>query len=160
MRRDILLLSIHPRYARWIFNGMKTIELRRVRPRVTKGDWVLVYVTSPLKILIGGCRVERLIEAPLPSLWSEVRHGACVSRAVFDEYYAGTQTGFAIVFGEVRRLDHPIGLRRLRELLPDFRPPQCYRYLSLQDVESLGIAGHWLGESSPEPGNRAIIVGR
>lgn len=141
MRRDLLLLSIHPQHAARIFNGTKKVELRRVRPRIARGDWVLIYVTSPLKVLVGGCRVERIIEASLPNLWREVEHWACVSREVFDEYYLGATTGFGIVFDMIKLLDHPIDLKRLRECWPDFRPPQCYRYLPFRDVDSLGIVG-------------------
>jgi len=54
----VLLLSIQPKYANLIFEGKKTTELRRVRPRVNQGDFVLIYVSSPDKVLLGSCEVE------------------------------------------------------------------------------------------------------
>jgi predicted transcriptional regulator len=45
---NILLLSIRPEYANKIFDRTKTVELRRVRPRLlNEGDRVVVYVSSP-----------------------------------------------------------------------------------------------------------------
>ncbi|MEM9926802.1 MAG: ASCH domain-containing protein, partial [Cyanobacteria bacterium P01_D01_bin.50] len=42
MPANILLLSIKPEYASKIFSGQKTVELRRVRTRLTIDDIVLV----------------------------------------------------------------------------------------------------------------------
>ena len=62
MLRKILLLSIHPEHAKNIFDGIKTVELRRTRPRLSKCDQVLVYVSSPTKALVGAFEVKKVIE--------------------------------------------------------------------------------------------------
>ncbi|MDD2620893.1 MAG: ASCH domain-containing protein [Syntrophomonadaceae bacterium] len=59
---NALLLSIHPEYARMIFEGTKKVELRKICPRrVASGDYVFVYVTSPIQMLIGYFEIEKII---------------------------------------------------------------------------------------------------
>ena len=59
----MVLLSIKPKYADKIFNGTKTVELRRICPKVTEGDLILVYVSSPVKALVGEFEVKKIVEA-------------------------------------------------------------------------------------------------
>ena len=54
-------MSIKPKYANLIFAGTKTIELRRVCPKVGLGDLVLVYVSSPRMALVGGFEVAGIV---------------------------------------------------------------------------------------------------
>ncbi|HEY9294972.1 MAG TPA: hypothetical protein VIQ31_01115, partial [Phormidium sp.] len=64
MPNTILLLSIKPEYAKKIFKDQtKKVELRRVRTRLTEGDIVLVYVSSPEKVFVGSFEVEGVIES-------------------------------------------------------------------------------------------------
>jgi predicted transcriptional regulator len=44
-----------------IFAGTQTIELRRVCPKVSPGDLVLVYVSSPRMAWVGGFEVAGII---------------------------------------------------------------------------------------------------
>lgn len=47
-----ILLSVHPKYCELIFNGKKTIEVRKTRPKLKPPFEVLVYMTKPKKRLI------------------------------------------------------------------------------------------------------------
>ncbi len=58
MENTVLLLSMQPEYAKKIFNGEKTVELRRVRPKLIAGDLVLVCASCPQKALLGLFVVE------------------------------------------------------------------------------------------------------
>ena len=83
MPNEILLISIKPKYAEQIFNGEKTVELRRVKTRLTTGDLVLVYVTSPKQALIGYFKVEKVIlvenlQDNLQKFWQQVEDSACL----------------------------------------------------------------------------------
>lgn len=142
--KSILLLSIHSQYAERIFNGAKTVELRRVRPRVQEGDWVLVYVPSPVKAIVGGFRVRSVVEAEPRDLWCRVKHFACVSRQKFDTYYAGASIGFGIFLYNPRLLKHPISLGYLRQFWPSFRAPQGYHYVPIDAISFLGITDQML----------------
>lgn len=43
-----ILLSVHPKYCKLIFNGEKTIEVRRTRPKLEPPFEVLVYCTKQM----------------------------------------------------------------------------------------------------------------
>lgn len=141
MPADILLLSIRPEYASKIFDGTKTVELRRTRPRLQAEDWVLVYVSTPVQALIGMFQVDRVVAKVPTRLWSMVRDRAGITREQYDLYYAGADMAYGIFLKTARALPNPIYLGYLRRLFTGFQPPQSYRYLtsdqaSLIDSES------------------------
>jgi len=126
---NAIMLAIRPCYADKIFNGSKTVELRRVRPRnIHKGDLVLLYVSSPVKSLAGGFVIDEIIEKPLKELWKSVRKRAGVTRKEFYSYYKGISMGIGISFSECRQLPNPIELQNLKKQISDFQPPQNFRY--------------------------------
>lgn len=125
-----LLLSIKPEYATKIFDGNKTVELRRVLPKVKKGDLVLVYVSSPVKALVGAFKVEKVISSKPVELWDLVCNNAGITKLEFDNYFSGATKGYGICFSEIWILPQPIQLQQLKEIWPGFRPPQGYHYLS------------------------------
>ncbi|MBI4320056.1 MAG: ASCH domain-containing protein [Chloroflexi bacterium] len=135
MSHKVLLLSIHPVYVDRIFEGTKKVELRRIRPEVVSGDWVFVYATSPVRALIGAFEVERVVEALPHNLWDKVQNDAGITRKQFDAYYLGASIGFGIFVSRTWSFPEPLELVRLRQLLPNFRPPQAYRYLTDDEAE-------------------------
>lgn len=134
MTRDALLLSIRPEYANKIFDGTKTVELRRTRPRLEAGGRVLVYVSTPVKALVGMFEVGRVMEAHPSLLWSHVREHAGITRWQFDHYFIGADRAYGIFLTSPRQLPMPIELGHLRELIEGFVPPQSYRYLTHDEV--------------------------
>jgi predicted transcriptional regulator len=146
MTANAILLSIRPKYAKKIFDGSKTVELRKVRPkRIGSGTLILVYVSSPIKSLVGAFKVDRITEKPLNALWNVVRNKAGITREEFDTYYAGTSTGVAIFFDEAWCLPEPIALEDLRDRLSEFYPPQDFRYAKVSELTLPQIAG-FLGD--------------
>ena len=122
MAGEILLLSIRPEHADKIFDGSKRVELRRVRPRVTSGDLVLVYVSTPVRALVGAFDVTRVVEAQPQILWEQVKEDAGISREQFDSYYRGAAKAYGIVVGNVRQLPEPVMLHRLKKNLLRLSP--------------------------------------
>lgn len=134
-----LLLSIRPEHAKKIFNGTKLVELRRVKPRLVSGDTVLVYVSSPIKALIGGFEVGEVIEGSPDQIWEEVKNVAGITASEFQKYYFGTDKAYGIKIRETWGLDAPLDLLKLKTKLNNFHPPQSFRYMSLEEVISLGL---------------------
>ena len=130
MTNKTLLLSIRPKYANKIFSGEKKVELRKVKPQLSQGDTVLIYVSSPVKELQGIFVVEGILEATPEQLWSQVKKIAGVSKQEFDDYYSGSKKGYGIFLKSPQTLGNPISLFDLRKLWKNFHPPQSYRYLS------------------------------
>lgn len=139
MTGKALLLSLKPRFADAIFLRTKRVELRRVRPRLSAGDLVLVYVTSPRCSLEGAFEVERVLEAKPAALWGHVAHNAGVTRAEFMQYFQGSSMAFGIVIRRVWRFA-PLSLSTLRKA--KIRPPQSYHYLDSAVTSSLKLRSH------------------
>lgn len=130
-----LLLSIKPRFAEQIFDGSKTIELRRVAPKVDFNDKVIVYVSSPVKAIWGAFSVHTIESMPPLELWDKYREEAGVTMEEFRDYFEGSETAYGIVLFNVQKFAKPIPLESLRKSHPGFHPPQLYRYL--RDPDSL-----------------------
>ena len=139
---NILLLSIRPEYANKIFDRTKTVELRRVRPRLlNEGDRVVVYVSSPEQAVVGSFKVDNIVEKPVTELWEEVEKLAGISHEDFYDYYYGVRLGVGIFLKDIHRFSQPVELHRLRNKLPNLKPPQSFRYLTVNQfniVTSLG----------------------
>ncbi len=134
-----LLLSIRPKYAEQIFNGEKTVELRRVKPKISNGDTVLVYVSSPTKALLGAFEVDKVIESSPEHLWSKVSSIAGVTEEEFVSYYNGTEKAYGIFIKKSWHLEAPLALSNLKEKWENFHPPQSYRYISIKEAAVIGV---------------------
>jgi predicted transcriptional regulator len=139
----VLLLSIQPRYAELIFNEKKKVELRKVRPRVNRGDFLFIYVSSPEKVLLGSCEVEAVIQSSPDTLWKLVNKKSGITKAEFHEYFEGVSTGYAILIQNVQKFNQSIELSQLQQEWDGFHPPQSYRYLTIEEVGLIGsMANH------------------
>jgi predicted transcriptional regulator len=134
-----VLLSIKPPFATAILQGQKRYEFRRslFSRRV---DTVLMYVTAPVRRVVGEFDVVSIISEPLPRLWRRTREYAGIDEALFYRYFDGLHRGFAIAIGQVRTYGSPfcpvehLGLR----------PPQSFVYLDAQ--KRLGTEGRDVGD--------------
>ncbi len=131
-------MSIRPQYANKIFDGTKTVELRRIKPKMLdSGDLIFVYVSSPVKALAGAFRVASVVEKKLEPLWRAVKDYAGVTRVEFFNYYEGVNSGVAIFIDDVWLLPRPIKLAQLQEEIKNFYPPQSFRYTSIKQISNL-----------------------
>jgi predicted transcriptional regulator len=142
MNKHALLISIRPRFAKLIFDGSKTVELRRICPRISAGDLALVYVSSPIKELQGAFEVGQVISTSPQALWRKVGKQSGISRSEFLSYFQGKAAAHALVIKRVWKLPLPIRLTALRRRKGGFRPPQNFHYLNgnrSSPLPSLGV---------------------
>lgn len=132
-----LFLSVRPKYADRILHGIKTVELRRMRPSISEGDLIIIYISSPMKEIRAISIVESISCDKPDNLWKEVKAKAGVTRSEYEDYFNGAKVGVAIYIKEVRELAFPIALSSLRKIWPNFRPPQSYRYVSEDEVSEM-----------------------
>lgn len=137
MSKTAVLMSIKPEYAEMIFDGRKTVELRRVCPKVSQGDLVLVYVSGPKMALAGGFEVEGIVSSHPTKLRKDVLREAGVSAEVFDAYFKGSEVAYGIKIGRTWQMEKPTHLRTLRRRKGGFQPPQSYRYIRSGEFSSL-----------------------
>lgn len=130
-----VLMSIKPAYAAAIFDGTKTVELRRRRPSFETGTCVVVYSSSPKKAVCGTFKAGGVISDKPDDLWDLVGDRSGVDRDTFDAYFAGTTTAYAI------EVESPIAIAPIPL---GFRPPQSYLFLRDREPDHsalIGLAG-------------------
>lgn len=132
--KTILVLSIREPHAQNILQGTKTVELRRMRPRLEEGDIVLIYAPRPIMALVGGFVVKRVIETQPEKLWRLVGRVSGLTRSQFIQYYSGASMGFGICIDQAWRLGKPVSLATLKRSWSHFSPPQGFRYLRADEV--------------------------
>ncbi|MDW3192726.1 MAG: DUF3850 domain-containing protein [Cytophagales bacterium] len=129
----ILLISIKPQFAERIFSGNKSIELRKTSPKVSEGDLILFYVTSPEKMVKGIGRVKGLIEDTPANIWSEYQETAGIGEELYFDYYQNSNRAIGILLKDVVEFKKTVSLSDIKSTFPSFAPPQSYRYLSKFD---------------------------
>lgn len=123
-----LMLSLKPRFAEAILAGTKTVEVRRVMPRITIPTLALLYASGSERALVGTCVVRSVARYPADEMWR--LHGAdtALSKPEFDAYLEGRDCGVALLLERPEPLATPIPLHTLR-LVNGFRPPQSFAYV-------------------------------
>lgn len=126
-RREIVI-SIRPNYSGKIFDGVKTIELRRRFPlSVSPGSVAYIYSTSPEMALVGAIKIDNIERLELSALWRKHGRAASIEKADFDEYFCGLEEGFALKLSTPRRFSRPLTLPELKERF-GFKAPQSFLY--------------------------------
>jgi predicted transcriptional regulator len=124
-----LLISVQHRFALGILDGSKVVELRRVRPSVTRGNAVFLYSTRPQQRIDVYFIVDDVCAARPAQLWRRFGASTGVRRHEFDAYFAGCRAAYALVVGSAHEMQHPVTIDHLRQSDPAFHPPQGYLYL-------------------------------
>lgn len=137
MTNKMLLLSVKPEHASKIFAGSKTVELRRIRPKLNEGDLIIVYVSSPIKEIQGAFEVGKIFTGSPAGLWKKVKDRSGLTWNVFSAYFADAEIAYALEIRKVWIYKAPIKLHCIRKLWDDFNPPQSYRYLSAAERDDL-----------------------
>lgn len=120
-----VLSSIKPEFAIKIFDGLKKYEYRRVIFKNKNVNKVIVYASSPARLIIGEFEIEDIIHDELPVLWAKTKSHAGISKRRFSEYFADKSKGYAIKVKTTRMYDAPLPLTSLMVS----SPPQSFAYL-------------------------------
>ena len=131
-----LLLSLKPRYADLIFEGVKKAELRKRSLVQMEGRDVFVYVTRPIMRLRGGFRVGEVWAGTPQYIWKKVSEWAGVNKDDFDAYYAEKSIAYALEITDVWEFANPPALNMLRSRFGNFIVPQSWRYVKPEEHQS------------------------
>ena len=135
-----ILLSIQPYFADKIFEGTKKVELRRSVPKYHHKDKIVIlYVSTPVKAIVGGFQFSHIVEKNINELWNNVKDIAGVTFEQFSNYYSGADNGYGIFISRVWKYSTPISLELLRSSLSNFSPPQNFRYLHSSQASDLNL---------------------
>lgn len=133
----MIVLSLKPRYADAILSGVKTVELRRIEPKISDPTRALIYASTPVKALLGTCIVESVTTDRLAVLWKAYGSRTGLAHAEFRDYFEGLEMGSALALSGARRFGRPIALADLRASRRMERPPQSYSYVDTAIGEQL-----------------------
>ena len=128
-RDRMIVLSLKPRFARDIIAGDKTVELRRVEPKIVVPTRGLIYSTSPERALVGVCIVTAVRSDRLEALWDEFGPETGLSHQEFLRYFNGVDKGAALTLTRAEPLRRKVCLADLRSGPRRFRPPQSFAYV-------------------------------
>lgn len=121
-----ILISLAPRHAKNIFDGLKHIELRRRPMNVEPGTTVWIYVTLPVGQLMGRAKIAAIHTASPNSLWRKFGSVSGLVKSEFLGYLDGLAQGVVLALEDVRTLREPLSLAVLRGLAQGFNPPQFF----------------------------------
>lgn len=119
-----LLLSINPEHIEKILNETKRFEFRKSRCRCPV-DSLIIYCTTPVKMVVGEAHIIRIIEDSPEEIWNETKDAAGISKGFFDAYYSGRDRAVAYELGSVTKY-------RVPKTLSEFGlrcPPQSFSYV-------------------------------
>lgn len=123
------LISLYPRYADALLSGEKCVELRRRRPRFPSGTKLWFYSKMPVARVVGAGTVKHVQTDDLDAIWERYSHCAALSRSDFDDYLSGSSFCSVISFADVSAATSPLSLAELRVDVPEFHPPQFFRWI-------------------------------
>ena len=130
VRHKYLFIAVKPEYANKLISGEKDIELRKMRPHVHQGDFVIIYASAPLKAVLGFGIVKNVIESNPQKMWADYSKRLGIDEKDFYSYYDGCDKAVGIEIERIRAIANPIGLDELKRVDPNFHPPQIYRYVT------------------------------
>lgn len=126
----VLLLPIYPKWANLIYEGRKTVEVRRRFNPAAEGMVVLFYETRPVGMVTGRATVARVEAATVGDLLDEAMETHTrIPRPDLLKYANGTTRLAAIHLADAHRFERPLPLSDLGVGLA----PQNYRYIEWEE---------------------------
>lgn len=131
--KKYLFISVKPEFANKIIAKEKCIELRKIRPHVKSGDYVIIYASSPVKCVIGFGKIKRIIETTPQDMWDAHYDVLGIDKMRFDLYYENRIRAIGIEIETIKSVV-PIKLMSLKKIDANFHPPQVYRYVTNEQI--------------------------
>lgn len=133
IKHKYLFIAVKPEYANKLISGKKDIELRKMKPNVQPGDYVIIYASAPVKAVVGFGKVKSIIMCSPQEMWNKHSERLGIDIQGFYSYYNGYNNAVGIEFEMIKPVA-PIGLLELKNVDPNFHPPQIYRYVTNNDI--------------------------
>ena len=121
-----VLLSIKPEFVDKIFDGTKKYEYRRSLFKEHKIDSIIVYASSPVKMVIGEFQIDSILEEDIYHLWEKTKHQSGIDKDYFLEYFTGKEKGYAIKIKKTIKYKNKIDLHSHFGV----HPPQSFIYIN------------------------------
>lgn len=131
--KKYLFISVKPEFANKIIAKEKCIELRKIKPHVKAGDYIIIYASSPIKCVVGFGQIKQVIETTPIEMWNNYSERLGIDELRFLSYYEGRNRAIGIEIETIKAIN-PIDLISLKKVDPNFHPPQVYRYIANEQI--------------------------
>jgi len=131
----MFIMSIKPRFANQVLDGIKRFELRRYIGIIPKpGDKIVIYASGHVQALIGEFTVGRVYKEKPSKLYSILKSipNSGITKDHL-KYICGSDEALAIEVLNPIRYPLKIKLNDLRMIIPDFKPPYSFQVLEEGD---------------------------
>ena len=129
-----VLLSVRPIFANRILDGTKKYEYRTTIFSRTDVQKVIIYASSPVKKIVGEFQIAEIIRDKPEALWLRTYISAGVHRDFFFQYFTGKDDAYAINIKRLKKYNAPVNPW---DILPDFTPPQSFKYIDSKNLFTL-----------------------
>lgn len=124
---DDLVMSVKPQYADSIIRGDKKVEVRRIFSKKWEGSRVSLYVSSPVRALVGSATIARVVESEPEELWDNYNGALGCSKQEYDSYVDSAKEVFAIELEDVHPFIARVPISQISNFITeDLKPPQSY----------------------------------
>ena len=121
-----------------ILNENKRVEFRKRRFR-NDIKHIVMYVTVPVRAMVGYFEVRKISEMSIHELWHKYGSIGGINKEDFNSYYDSCDKGVAIEVGKVIEFEHPVPLS---DLTFGLFPPQSFIYLTLNKFHAIKKIAH------------------
>jgi predicted transcriptional regulator len=121
-----VLLSIKPKFAERIFQGIKRYEFRKTMFKNRNVKKVVVYASAPISKVVGEFEIDDIFEFKIEELWNRTRKYSGIPKEFFYTYFDGCEIGYAIKIGNSTLYTEPLDLQKHFKVKT---PPQSFMYL-------------------------------
>ena len=120
------MISLKEQYMNAIENKTKLHEFRRRFSKVNHNFYSLIYVSSPISKVTAIVKFYPPIEGDIDDMLVLRQTHSFSNNQEVRDYFKDSKTYHALPIKQIQLLNNPIPLKKLRELVPNFAPPQSY----------------------------------
>lgn len=106
-----ILMPINPIHVEKIMSGTKKYEYRKILPKKTNLDIMLIYSTSPIKKVIGEAEILEIIIDNKEIVWNKTKDNSGINKEFYDKYYQNKDFAVAYKLGKIKKYDNPKDLK-------------------------------------------------
>jgi len=133
------LISIKPKYVDRFLNGQKAVEIRTRKVNLQNNSRLWIYSTLPKASIQTLAYVDYVDIDDPKSIWEKHWASIGISQRSFDKYVNGLNRISAIVTERICKLPLEIRLDEIRNMVPNFQPPQFLKFMRKDDPILLAI---------------------
>ena len=126
-----LVMSLKPKFARAIFSGKKSVEIRKVFSLNWEGLCVVIYASAPDQVLLGQARIQSVVKGVPERIWGTFGSNIGGAKEEFDSYVGSAKEVYAISLADPVSFQTDIPLVQVSHLVREnLKPPESYHALA------------------------------